>query len=63
MTAVEIVVKEVAVNAKTGAILVEKSTVPCRTAKLVQDIVRYALTSSSHFLRTGIVISGLLLAR
>ena len=60
MTAVESVVKEVAVNAKAGAILVEKSTVPCRTAKLVQDIVRYALTSSSHFLRTGLVAGDLL---
>lgn len=39
MTAVESVVKDVAINAKQGAILVEKSTMPCMTAKLIQKIV------------------------
>jgi UDPglucose 6-dehydrogenase len=41
MTALESAVREVAVNAKSRAILVEKSTVPCRTASLVKEIVSF----------------------
>ena len=41
MTALESAVKEIAQHAKNGAILVEKSTVPCRTARLIQNIVRF----------------------
>lgn len=40
MTAVEAVAREIALHAKPGAILVEKSTVPCRTADLIQETVR-----------------------
>jgi len=39
MTAFEAVTAEVAQHARPGAIIVEKSTVPCRTAQLVQETV------------------------
>ena len=39
MTAFEAVTAEVALHARPGAIIVEKSTVPCRTAQMVQDTV------------------------
>lgn len=42
VTALEAVTREIAIHAKPGAILVEKSTVPCRTAELIQDIVSTA---------------------
>lgn len=44
MTAFEAVTAEVAVHARPGAIIVEKSTVPCRTAQMVQDTVRSGTT-------------------
>ena len=40
MTAFEAVTNVVAQHARPGAIIVEKSTVPCRTAQFVQDTVR-----------------------
>lgn len=39
MTAFEAVTADVARHAKAGAIIVEKSTVPCRTAQMVQETV------------------------
>lgn len=39
MTAFEAVTGVVAQHARPGAIIVEKSTVPCRTAQLVKDTV------------------------
>jgi len=39
VTALEAVTREIAIHAKPGTILVEKSTVPCRTAELMQDTV------------------------
>lgn len=39
MTAFEAVTGEVAQHARPGAIIVEKSTVPCRTAQLMQETV------------------------
>lgn len=39
MTAFEAVVADVARHARPGAIIVEKSTVPCRTAAMVQETV------------------------
>lgn len=39
VTALEAVTKEIAIHAKAGAILVEKSTVPCRTAEIIKDTV------------------------
>jgi UDPglucose 6-dehydrogenase len=40
MTAFEAVTAVVVQHARLGAIIVEKSTVPCRTAELVEDMVR-----------------------
>jgi UDPglucose 6-dehydrogenase len=40
MTALGSSVEAIASHAKSGAILVEKSTVPCRTAELIQEMVR-----------------------
>lgn len=40
LSAVESATRTVAKHAKRGAIIVEKSTVPCGTARVVQDIVR-----------------------
>ena len=40
VTALEAVTREIAIHAKPGAVLVEKSTVPCRTAEIIQDTVR-----------------------
>lgn len=39
MTAFEAVTADVACHAKAGAIIVEKSTVPCRTAQMMQETV------------------------
>lgn len=43
MAAFEAVTAMVARHASPGAIIVEKSTVPCRTSQLVQDTVRRVL--------------------
>ncbi|KAK6953754.1 hypothetical protein Daesc_003716 [Daldinia eschscholtzii] len=45
MTAFEAVTKEVARHAMPGAIIVEKSTVPCRTAEFIQKTVSWQLLS------------------
>jgi UDPglucose 6-dehydrogenase len=45
VTALEAVTREIAIHAKPGAILVEKSTVPCRTADIIKDTVSPPLTS------------------
>ena len=37
--AVELATQTIAENAKSGAVIVEKSTVPCRTAKRIADVV------------------------
>jgi UDPglucose 6-dehydrogenase len=42
MAAFEAVTELVARHANPGTIIVEKSTVPCRTAKLVQDTASYS---------------------
>lgn len=39
VSALEAVTKEIALHARAGAILVEKSTVPCRTAEIIRDTV------------------------
>lgn len=39
MTAVEGAVRDVAIHARPGTILVEKSTVPCKTGQLIKDIL------------------------
>jgi UDPglucose 6-dehydrogenase len=45
MTAIEGAVRDVATYARSGTILVEKSTVPCKTGQLIKDIVG---TTPSH---------------
>lgn len=49
MTSFEAVAAEVVRHAKDGTIIVEKSTVPCRTAEMIQEMVRlfFSLSSSS----------------
>lgn len=48
MTAFEAVTAEVVQHARLGAIIVEKSTVPCKTAELVEDMVCFSLPCSIH---------------
>ena len=48
MTAFEAVTAVVAQHARPGAVIVEKSTVPCRTAQLVQETVCSSLTYHYH---------------
>lgn len=43
VTALEAVTREIAIHARPGAILVEKSTVPCRTAEIIKDTVSHLL--------------------
>lgn len=50
VTALEGATREIALHARPGAILVEKSTVPCGTAQLIQDTVSFMLGS---FLKPG----------
>jgi UDPglucose 6-dehydrogenase len=42
VSALEGATREIAIHARPGAILVEKSTVPCGTADLIQDTVCYS---------------------
>jgi UDP-glucose 6-dehydrogenase len=39
MAALESAVRDIALTAKPRAIVVEKSTVPCRTAQMIRDTV------------------------
>lgn len=41
VSAVESATRTVAKHAKSGAIIVQKSTVPCGTARMIQDIVSF----------------------
>lgn len=50
MTALEGATREIALHARPGAILVEKSTVPCGTAELIQDTVCNVLCDVSFTL-------------
>jgi UDPglucose 6-dehydrogenase len=49
VTALEGATREIALNARPGAILVEKSTVPCGTAELIQDTVGHSFNRSALF--------------
>ncbi|KAI2633543.1 nucleotide sugar dehydrogenase [Hypomontagnella submonticulosa] len=67
MTAFEAVTSEVAQNARPGTIIVEKSTVPCRTAELVQKTmavhrpaVHYEVLSNPEFLAAGTAMKDLM---
>ncbi|KAK0124759.1 hypothetical protein ONS96_008642 [Cadophora gregata f. sp. sojae] len=67
VTALEAVTKEIALHTKTGAILVEKSTVPCRTSELIRDTLQvyrpnehFEILSNPEFLAEGTAINDLL---
>ncbi|PVH71773.1 udp-glucose 6-dehydrogenase [Cadophora sp. DSE1049] len=67
VTALEAVTREIALHAKTGAILVEKSTVPCRTSELICDTLQahrpnehFEILSNPEFLAEGTAINDLL---
>ncbi|KAM3500400.1 hypothetical protein MY10362_006438 [Beauveria mimosiformis] len=67
MTAFEAVTAVVAQNAREGAIIVEKSTVPCRTAQLVAETismhrpgVHFEILSNPEFLAAGTAVNDLL---
>ncbi|CAG9976075.1 unnamed protein product [Clonostachys byssicola] len=67
MTAFEAVTGVVAQFAREGAIIVEKSTVPCRTAQLVADTlnmhrpgVHFEILSNPEFLAAGTAVNDLL---
>ncbi|KAI8626533.1 nucleotide sugar dehydrogenase [Xylariaceae sp. FL1651] len=67
MTAFEAVTIEVARHARPGTIIVEKSTVPCRTAQLVQDTmavhrpgVHFEILSNPEFLAAGTAMKDLM---
>ncbi|KAF4125469.1 UDPglucose 6-dehydrogenase [Geosmithia morbida] len=66
MTAFEAVTSVVAQYAREGAIIVEKSTVPCRTAQLVADTlsmhrpgVHFEILSNPEFLAAGTAVNDL----
>ncbi|KAK2015973.1 nucleotide sugar dehydrogenase [Colletotrichum eremochloae] len=67
MAAFEAVTAEVARHARPGAIVVEKSTVPCRTAELVRETlavhrpgVHFEILSNPEFLAAGTAVDDLL---
>ncbi|KAF4628272.1 hypothetical protein G7Y89_g9880 [Cudoniella acicularis] len=67
MTALEAVSREVAIHAKPGAVIVEKSTVPCRTAEMIQDTLKtyrptlsFEVLSNPEFLAEGTAVTDLL---
>ncbi|KAK6211224.1 udp-glucose 6-dehydrogenase [Colletotrichum tabaci] len=67
MAAFEAVTAEVARHARPGAIVVEKSTVPCRTAELVRETlathrpgVPFEILSNPEFLAAGTAVNDLL---
>ncbi len=67
MTAVEGAVRDVAIHARPGTILVEKSTVPCKTGQLIKDIleayrpgISFPVLSNPEFLSEGTAIRDLM---
>ncbi|CAG8039411.1 unnamed protein product [Penicillium salamii] len=67
MTAFEAVAADVVQHAKSGAVIVEKSTVPCRTAQMIQEMIavrrpkaRFEILSNPEFLAAGTAIQDLL---
>ncbi|KAK4160405.1 putative UDP-glucose protein [Cladorrhinum sp. PSN259] len=67
VSAVEGATRTVAKHAKQGAIIVEKSTVPCGTARMIQDILRYyrpetefEVLSNPEFLAEGTAVENLM---
>ncbi|KAK3295403.1 UDP-glucose/GDP-mannose dehydrogenase family, NAD binding domain-containing protein [Chaetomium fimeti] len=67
VSAVESATRTVAKHAKEGAIVVEKSTVPCGTARMIQDILRhhrpdtsFEVLSNPEFLAEGTAVENLM---
>ncbi|KAK3701835.1 hypothetical protein LTR37_015257 [Vermiconidia calcicola] len=67
MAAIEGAVRDIALHAKPGTILVEKSTVPCKTGQLIKDIlgvyqpgVMFPILSNPEFLSEGTAVRDLL---
>ncbi|POS70005.1 UDP-glucose 6-dehydrogenase [Diaporthe helianthi] len=67
MTAFESVTAEIAQHARPGAIIVEKSTVPCRTAQMVKETMaahrpglHFEVLSNPEFLAAGTAVNDLL---
>ncbi|KAI1103826.1 nucleotide sugar dehydrogenase [Jackrogersella minutella] len=67
MTAFEAVTSEVAQHAREGTIIVEKSTVPCRTAELIKKTmeihrpgVQFEILSNPEFLAAGTAMNDLM---
>ncbi|KXX75535.1 UDP-glucose 6-dehydrogenase [Madurella mycetomatis] len=67
VSAVESAARTVARHAKQGAIVVEKSTVPCGTAQMIQDILRHCradasfeVLSNPEFLAEGTAVENLM---
>ncbi|KAJ5095012.1 UDP-glucose 6-dehydrogenase [Penicillium argentinense] len=67
MTSFEAVAAEVVRHAKPGTIIVEKSTVPCRTAEMIQEMIRiqrpgthFEILSNPEFLAAGTAVQDLL---
>ncbi|GAB1320024.1 hypothetical protein MFIFM68171_10234 [Madurella fahalii] len=67
VSAVESATRTVAKYARQGAIIVEKSTVPCGTARMIQDILRYyrpdvgfEILSNPEFLAEGTAVENLM---
>ncbi|KAI8959914.1 nucleotide sugar dehydrogenase [Daldinia sp. FL1419] len=67
MTAFEAVTSEVAQHARPGTIIVEKSTVPCRTAELIRETmavhrpgIRFEILSNPEFLAAGTAMRDLI---
>ncbi|KAK1756363.1 putative UDP-glucose 6-dehydrogenase [Echria macrotheca] len=67
VSAVETASRTVAKHAKAGSIVVEKSTVPCGTARMIQDILRYhrpdttfEVLSNPEFLSEGTAVENLM---
>ena len=67
MTAVEGAVRDVAMHARPGTIIVEKSTVPCKTGQLIKDIMEahrpgivFPVLSNPEFLSEGTAVRDLM---
>ncbi|KKY34040.1 putative udp-glucose 6-dehydrogenase [Diaporthe ampelina] len=65
--ALESATRTIAKNAKSGAVIVEKSTVPCGTARIISDILRqyrpetsFEVLSNPEFLAEGSAVANLM---
>jgi Predicted UDP-glucose 6-dehydrogenase len=56
MTAFEAVAADVVQHARNGSIIVEKSTVPCKTAQMIQEMVRRTMSSGHESTLTLVIL-------